>query len=91
MKCSTVALVLASVQLFAGLGLTALAIHTMLKLPSLSTRDCPLWAAGPVSAARNSTRGCTQVKGYVGIHLCGRLNTKQTARSLDDMGHALLH
>lgn len=42
---------LASVQLFAGLGLTALAIHTMLKLPSLSTRDCPLWAAGPLVTA----------------------------------------
>lgn len=48
MKCSTVALVLALVQLAAGVGLTALSIHTMLKLRSLTTRDCPLWAAAPL-------------------------------------------
>ncbi|KAH8028915.1 hypothetical protein HPB51_020493 [Rhipicephalus microplus] len=47
MKCSSVALGLATAQLVAGLGLTVLPIHTMLKLPSLATRDCPLWAAGP--------------------------------------------
>ncbi|KAL1471671.1 hypothetical protein MTO96_039801 [Rhipicephalus appendiculatus] len=51
MKCSTVALGLAAAQLVAGLGLTVLPIHTMLKLPSLATRDCPLWAAGPLLCA----------------------------------------
>ncbi|KAH7942205.1 hypothetical protein HPB49_021882 [Dermacentor silvarum] len=51
MKCSSVALGLAAAQLVAGLGLTVLPIHTMLKLPSLATRDCPLWAAGPLLCA----------------------------------------
>lgn len=51
MKCSSVALGLATAQLVAGLGLTVLPIHTMLKLPSLATRDCPLWAAGPLLCA----------------------------------------
>ncbi|KAH9359484.1 hypothetical protein HPB48_016752 [Haemaphysalis longicornis] len=49
MKCSSVALGLTAAQLVAGVGMTVLSIHTMLKLPSLATRDCPLWAAGPVS------------------------------------------
>ncbi|KAH7973163.1 hypothetical protein HPB52_022169 [Rhipicephalus sanguineus] len=51
MKCSSVALGLAAAQLVAGLGLAVLPIHTMLKLPSLATRDCPLWAAGPLLCA----------------------------------------
>lgn len=51
MKCANVALGLATAQLVAGLGLTVLPIHTMLKLPSLATRDCPLWAAGPLLCA----------------------------------------
>lgn len=51
MKCSSVALGLAAAQLVSGLGLTVLPIHTMLKLPSLATRDCPLWAAGPLLCA----------------------------------------
>lgn len=51
MKCSSVALGLTAAQLVAGVGMTVLSIHTMLKLPSLATRDCPLWAAGPLLCA----------------------------------------
>lgn len=51
MRCSGTALALAATQLVAGLGLTALCVHLMLKLPSLTTRDWPIWAAGPLVTA----------------------------------------
>ncbi|CAN8000602.1 unnamed protein product [Ixodes hexagonus] len=72
MKCSTVALVLALVQLAAGVGLTVLSIHTMLKLRSLATRDCPLWAAAPaVSFALSSLSGilCFVAASFLALHV----------------------
>ncbi|XP_064484995.1 sarcospan-like isoform X2 [Ornithodoros turicata] len=48
MRCPGIALALTVAQLATGLGLTALCVHLMLKLPSLTTRDWPVWAAGPV-------------------------------------------
>ncbi|XP_064484993.1 sarcospan-like isoform X1 [Ornithodoros turicata] len=51
MRCPGIALALTVAQLATGLGLTALCVHLMLKLPSLTTRDWPVWAAGPLITA----------------------------------------
>ncbi|XP_077550906.1 uncharacterized protein LOC144164262 isoform X2 [Haemaphysalis longicornis] len=72
MKCSSVALGLTAAQLVAGVGMTVLSIHTMLKLPSLATRDCPLWAAGPVvSFALSGISGvlCIVAAAFLVLHV----------------------